>query len=273
MSYLVRARLDPNTVSGDKQQKFDDWVAEHDDVLDDSEYRSISKRQDGTMEAYDELTGRFSVNSDVNAIVSSLVGDYYTDCDWLVVHTRKEDSEASETTYIQDSTYYEPGMSNGLRSDVTVDKTDSYTVSYDSVEAVVGGSEVSSASGQITVDEPDDEAKIVNLTVESDGSVVVDGSGYSFATVEVHPAKIVSIETEEFALESTDWGDAVEVRGSPSDYLVDESIDFPDRKQSEYVDRVNLSQDTANAILTARDNNNTQEQIDHILDVLDVIDL
>jgi hypothetical protein len=272
MSHLIRARLDPSGAPSDKTTRFEEWLAAFETVGTDSGYTENPARPDGTAVAYDELVGRFAVGEDPDAVVDDLLNNRFPDASWLVVHTRQDDAEAEDLD--SDETYYDPAMIDGVRSTPQFRLPDGgglFSRDHGEVHAVVGGEEATAAAGTITVEQPDSPTTY-EVRAAADGSLSVDGSGVLVATVECDPGRIRSVEPEAFSLPSTEFTQDT-VRGSPPAYIADESEPFPDRLSRTEVVREHISEETSQALKDARNNGNTQEQLDHILDVLDVIDL
>lgn len=269
MSHLIRTRLDPASAPSDKQDRFQNWLDSYQTVGTDSGYTEHAARKDDTMPAYDEFTGRFSVHEDVTTILTDLLDNRFPDVSWAVVHTRRDDAEASD--YDADETYYDPELDNGVRSTPTFDRTGRFDLEYENIYAVVGGSEVTASAGTLSFDQPDDRATH-DVFINSDGSLTLDAGDVQVATVEVHPGRIVDVTPAQFGLQSTDW-DVHTTRGSPPSYFVDTSEPFPDRLEQDEVVRQFISSETQQALQDARDAGDVQTQLDHILDILDVIDL
>lgn len=268
MAHHIRAYLDPTDAPTDAQTRFDNWQADHRTVAAGS-YEDVPARPDGTAVGYIELNAYFDLRDDAATIISDLTDNHFPSVSWLVVQHRETDAEGE--TERENTAYYGSAKTDGLRAPVTVSAAQ-HTVKWGDVAAVVGGSEVSAASGSLTIDPPSDTERTDALTIESDGSVAVNGSGYEFATLTVHPGKVVGLETAAFEVPTSAWTTEV-TRGTPPTYLSDPTESMPDRLPPEAVDRTHISSETADALRTARDNGDVQAQLDHILDVLDVIDL
>lgn len=268
MAHHIHAYLDTTDAPTDAQTRFDNWQADHRTVTTGS-YEIVSPRPDGTRIGYVELNAYFDVRDDPQAIISDFTDNHFPNVSWLVVQHRETAAEGDAEQ--QDTAYYDPSMTNGLRAPVTV-TTNQHTIEYGDVAAVVGGSEVSALSGTLTVDAPTDSPRADTLTIESDGSVVPNGDGATVATLETHPGKINSVEAAEFSVPTSDWTTEV-TRGTPPTYLSDPTEPMPVPLTNTEVVREHISEETADALRTARDSSDVQAQLDHILDVLDVIDL
>jgi len=267
MAHQIRVRLNPADVPTDAQTRFDNLQADHRTVTTGS-YESMSPRPDGTRVGYVELNAYFDVREDVRTIIDDLTNNHFPNVAWLVVQHRETPAEGDAER--QDPTYYDPDMTSGLCAPVSV-SADQHTLSYGDVAAVVGGSEVSATAGTLTVKPPADSPRADTLTIESDGSVVLNGDGAAVATLETHPGKIVSVEPADFSIPTSDWATEV-TRGTPPTYLADPAEPMPDPLPTTEVIREHISDETADALRTARDAGDVQTQLDHILDVLDVID-
>lgn len=268
MAHHIRVRFNPTDAPTDAQTRFDSWQTDHHTVTAGS-YENVPPRPDGTRVGHVELNAYFDVRDDPQAIISDLTDNHLPSVSWLVVQHRETFAEGDAKR--QDTAYYDPGMTNGLRAPVVV-SADQHIVEYGNVAAVVGGTEVSAPSGTLTVDPPADSPRADTLTIESDGSVVLNGDGAVVATLETHPGKIVSVDAAEFSVPTSDWTTEL-TRGTPPTYLSDPTEPMPDPLTNTEVVREHISPETADALRTARDSGDVQAQLDHILDVLDVIDL
>jgi hypothetical protein len=268
MAHHIRAYLDPADAPTDAQTRFDAWQADHRTVT-TGRYDDVPTRPDGTRVGYIELNAYFDVRDDPTAIISDFTDNHFPSVSWLVVQHRETAAEGDAER--QDTAYYDADMTNGLRAPVTV-SANQHTLEYGDVAAVVGGSEVSAAAGSLTIDPPADSPRADTLTIESDGSVVLHGDGATVATLETHPGKIVSVDAAEFTVPTSAWSTKV-TRGTPPTYLSDPAEPMPDPLTNTEVVREHISPETADALRSARDNGDVQAQLDHILDVLDVIDL
>lgn len=110
------------------------------------------------------------------------------------------------------------------------------------------------------------------MYVSTDGSIETSGD-LRISTTDIHPGKIVEIEPMVFELATSEFGDPVFVEGDPPAPFVDDSEEFPPEPPNQPVERQRISGETRQNILDARDNGDVQKQIDHVLDILDVLDL
>jgi hypothetical protein len=145
-----------------------------------------------------------------------------------------------------------------------------HTVEYGDVAAVVNDSEVSAASGTLSVDPPEQDPRTDTLTVESDGDVTLNGGGVTLATLAVHPGKIVDVDTVAYTLPESD-PTQVHSHGSPPDYMADPTIEWPEPLPADYFDRSVLSDDDLDAIATELTNisdDNTQQALQAIYQIV-----
>ncbi|AFH21855.1 hypothetical protein OSG_eHP11_00040 [environmental Halophage eHP-11] len=223
------------------------------------------------MVGYVEMTARLAEGGDVQPAVDDLTTNHFGDASWLVVHTRRDDAEADEPVYRDDPGYYDDGMTDGLRSGFAVN-ADQHTVEHDAIEAVVGGTKVSATAGSVTVDPPASGTRADGLTIDDSGTVALNGSGLAVASWETHPGKIPreTVETAAFELPTSEFSQA-SVRGSPPDYLADETVPFPDPLPSDYVDRSEISDADIQQIYDLIDAHPDQETSDLAKSIVDVI--
>jgi len=269
MSYVIRTRLDPIDAPSDKQQRFKDWLSSFDTVLDDSEYREIEARADGTMPAYDEAVARFDVREDINTILTALTEDHFPAVEWFVVHVRRDDREADKSEYQDNPDYYDPEPTDGVRAPVSIERDGMFDLAYEDIHVVVNNSDVTVPAGSVSINEPTGVQQ-ETLYATAEGEVSFE-SGIRLADVQCHPGKIVAVETTEFSLRDSDWT-THSTRGSPPSYLADPDESFPERTGETEIVRERISADTEQQILDARDAGDVQAQIDQILDILNVID-
>jgi len=271
MSHIIRARADPTGVPSDSQTRFEAWTSDHDFILNDADYRDIPPRDDGTMVGYVEMTARLAEGADAQTAVDDLTNNHLPDASWLVVHTRRDDAEADEPAYRDDPAYYDGGMTDGLRSAVTVN-ADQHTVEYDAIEAVVGGAQVSTPAGSVAVDPPASGTRADELTINDSGTVALNEPGVTIASWETHPGKIPreTVETAAFELPTSEFSQAF-IRGSPPDYLADETVAFPDPLPSDYVDRSEISDADIQQIYDLIAAHPDQETADLAQSIVDVI--
>lgn len=271
MSHIIRIRADPTAVPTDSQTQFESWVSDQSTILDDSEYREIPPRDDGTMVGYVEMTARLADGADVQAAVDALTSNYYPDTDWLVVHTRRDDAEVDEPSYRDDAGYYDNGMTAGLRAPVDIN-VNQHNVEHDAIEAIVGGAEVSAEAGSLAVEPPTDGKRTDELTINDSGSVDINGTGFTVALLETHPGKIPreTVNTASFELPTTEFSQAF-VRGSPPDYLADETVQFPDPLPSDYLDRNEIDDNDVQAIYDAIEAHNDPETSQLAKQIVDIV--
>lgn len=224
MSHKIRGRLDPEDAPDDKQTRFEDWVAEFDTVLDDDGYREIEARDDGTRPAYDEFVARFDIRESVDEIVETLTEAYFPDVEYFVVHTRQDDAELEAKA--DDPDYYDPALETGLRTQPRIQRSWRFTLEYDSLYILVDGEEISIEGDYLDIEPPESGRDEVGVFASADGEVGFDGD-VEIARLDVHPGKIVSIDTADFSLPTSEWEQQM-VRGDPPDYLANESVGFPD---------------------------------------------
>ena len=268
MSHQIRVRLDPSDAPSNGKDKFKSWTSEFTTVAGDSYYNKNQARQDGTLEAYHEFAATFSIQEDIDTITSVLLNDYFPNAEWLVVHEIKTDSEANFVE--DDKTYYSNELQNGLRATPRFSRDGLFSLSYKDIHVVSDGSEISSKSGTIEFDKP--KSKTTHTVYAgSDGEVNID-TGVPVAEVEVHPGKIVSVDVYEFELETTDWSIHT-VRGNSPSYFENPGESFPEPSDQTPVVRQFITDEKRQKIVDARDNGDIQTQLDHVLDILDVIDI
>jgi len=219
------------------------------------------------LQGYIEFRADLPATTDRQAAIDALTTDHFPDANWLVVHARHTNAERDD--YADDPGYYDPGT-DGLLAD-PVFEHDGHTLSWEDIYIRYAGSNHTIPAGERAFDAPESDPRTVTLYATTDGTLAESGA-VEVATVEIHPAKIVNVDAEQFTLPESEYSQAF-VRGDPPTHFADESVAFPERLESKPVERQFISSDTEQAILNARDAGDTQAQIDHILDVLDVIDL
>jgi hypothetical protein len=233
----------------------------------DGQYRDEPPRADGTCVGFVELIGHFAVNADPTAVIDDLTDNHFPDVSWLVIQHRQQDIESeSDRT---DPSYHDPAMADGLRAPVSV-AADRHTLSYSEIDAVVGGSEVSAAAGETAVDPPADDARADTLTIESDGAVVINGTGATVADIETHPAKIVDVEEDIFELPESEWA-TEEVRGSPPGYIEDAATPMPDPLPSDPVDRNEIPDSKQQEIYDLIEAHPDQDTADLAKGIVDIV--
>jgi hypothetical protein len=265
MAYKLHAYVDRSTAPSDLQTQFDDYENNHNTVQTGT-YTDEPPRDDGTRTGYIGLEAWLSVQANIDTAVSDLVALIDT-ADWGVVLQSQTDVESD--TLRTDSSYYPPSLNNGLRAPVDVTATQ-HTIEYDNVAAVVNGSEVSAANGTLTVDPPEQDPRTDTLTIESDGSVTLNGSGVTLATLTVHPGKIVDVDTVAYGLPESD-PTQVHSHGNPPDYMADPTVDWPEPLPADYFDRSVLSDDDLDAIATELTNisdDNTRQALQVIYQIV-----
>ena len=251
MTTHVRVRINPTDAPSDVQTRLENWETDHGGVR-PADYTAVEPRDDGTRAGYIEADSYFGVRDDPTPIIDDLLSNHVPSTSWLVVQSRQVPPEGNERT---DPTYYDPDLSRGLRAPVTV-SAQGHTVQYSDIDAVIGGSEIHTDAGEVTVQYDGDTATQRSLAITDTGDVQVvdDGTGLSVATLEVHPAKIVAVDKREYPeWETTDWT-TEHVRGSPPTYLSDPAEPFPDPLPSDYFDRTHIDQSDFETIATELQN-------------------
>jgi len=265
MAYKLHAYVDRSTAPSDLQTQFDTYESNH-NTIQSSIYTDEPPRDDGTRTGYIGLETWLSVQGDIDTAVSELVTLIDT-ADWGVVLQSQTDIEGD--TLRTDTSYYPPSLSDGLRAPVAV-SANQHTIKYDDIAAVVNGSEVSTPSGTLTVDAPEQDPRTDTLTIESDGNVVVNGSGVTLATLTVHPGKIVDVDTVAYGLPESD-ATQIHSHGTPPTYMADPTIDWPEPLPSDYFDRSVLSNSELDAIaaeLTNISDDNTRQALQVIYQIV-----
>jgi hypothetical protein len=265
MAYKLHAYVDRGTAPSDLQTQFETYESNH-NIVQSGTYTDEPPRDDGTRTGYIGLEAWLSVQTDIDTAVSNLVALIDT-ADWGVVLQSQTDVEGEPLR--TDSSYYPPSLKNGLRAPVDVSTTQ-HTIEYDNVAAVVNDSEVSAANGTLTVDPPKQDPRTDTLTIESDGSVTLNGSGVTLATLTVHPGKIVDVETVTYGLPESD-PTQIHSHGTPPDYMADPTIAWPEPLPSDYFDRSVLSDDDLDAIaaeLTNISDDNTRQALQAIYQIV-----
>ena len=265
MAYKLHAYVDRSTAPSDLHTQFGTYEANHNTVQNGT-YTDEPPRDDGTRTGYIGLETWLSVQTDIDTAVSDLVALIDT-ADWGVVLQSQTDIEGD--TLQADTSYYPPSLTDGLRAPVTV-SANQHTVEYGDVAAVVNGSEVSTPSDTLSVDPPEQAPRTDTLTIQSDGSVTLNGSGVTLATLTVHPGKIVDVDTVAYGLPESD-PTQVHSHGTPPDYMADPTIDWPEPLPSDYFDRSVLSDSELDAIATELTNisdKNTRQALQAIYQIV-----
>ncbi|AFH22762.1 hypothetical protein OSG_eHP34_00145 [environmental Halophage eHP-34] len=265
MAYKLHAYVDRSTAPSNLQTQFNTYESNHNTVQSGT-YTDEPPRDDGTRTGCIGLETWLSVQADINTAVSDLVA-LIESADWGVVLQSQTNVEGN--TLRADTSYYPSSLSDGLRAPITV-SVNQHTVEYSDVAAVVNGSEVSATNGTHTVDSPKQNPRTDSLTIESDGNVVVNGSGVTLATLTVHPGKIVDVDTVAYSLPESE-PTQVHSHGSPPDYMADPTIDWPEPLPSNYFDRSVLSDDDLDAIaaeLTSISDDNTRQALQAIYQIV-----
>jgi len=265
MAYKLHADVDRSTAPSDLQTQFDTYESNH-NIVQSGTYTDEPPRDDGTRTGYIGLEAWLSVQADIDTAVSDLIALIDT-ADWGVVLQSQTVIEGD--TLRADTSYYPPSLSDGLRAPVAV-SANQHTIEHGDVAAVVNGSEVSAPNDTLTVDPPEQDPRTDTLTIESDGTVVVNGSGVTLATLTVHPGKIVDVDTVAYGLPESD-PTQVHSHGSPPDYMADPTIDWLERLPADYFDRSVLSDDDLDAIaaeLTNISDDNTRQALKAIYQIV-----
>lgn len=231
MSHIIRGRLDRETAPADAAEKYDEILEEYRPILDNPVFDKFTERWDGERPAYIELEVRLDVRDDPDRLVRDLE-DIFDGAEWLVIHTRADDSETDVEEFRDDPAYYDPNLDNGLRAPVVIDRTARFEIEIDQVYAVIAGDEVETGGETLEIDRPESGRERNSLYLSSDGTISRN-DGFRIADVEVHAGKIVSIEPRAFTLPSGEFGDPDVVRGDPPEPFVDDSENFPPEPSNE----------------------------------------
>jgi len=266
MSYQIKAVLNPTDAPTDKQSLFESWATEFDSLTHD--YTEYTANNTNTRPAYDELTARFDYTTDIDTVIDSLKTEYYPNAEWFAIFKRSDAYESNTDTYLTDPTYYSPNKTDGLTVPLTL-STDGHTLEYDAIDYLIDETAYHIDSGSLKLDKPKDTKQTKTLYADANQSLNFS-SGLKLASIEVHPAKVVVKETANVEWPTTDYDTPVFTRGSPPTPFIDPDTSWP---TPSYVTQEGVSQPTIDAILAAKEKGDTQAQIDHILDILDVIDL
>lgn len=253
MTTQLRVRIDPTAAPADAQKRFDEWTADHSTVR-PSDYTTVPPRDDGTRVGYIDGHAYVDVREDKQTIIDDLLTNRFPSASWLVVQSRQLPPEGNER---DDPTYYDPDLSRGLRAPVDV-SAQGHTVQYDAIDAVINGSAIHADAGEVTVQYDGDTATQRSLWLTESGEVqIVDTDpdpGLSITELEVHPAKIVNVDTREYPeWGATDWT-TDHVRGSPPTYLSDPTVPFPDPLPDDYFNRTHVDQADFEAIASELQN-------------------
>jgi hypothetical protein len=266
MAYQTRLYVDTSTAPETLATDVSEWQTTHNALS--AAVEAVPPRKDGTRVGWTEVTAALPVTVDPTAAWDALES-LVNGADWYAIQTRQAAIEADARR--EDPTYYPVGMDSGLRAPVSV-STHRHNVSHGAIHAVVGGREVTVEATTLSVAPPADTARTDALTITADGETAINGDGLTAAELTTHPAKIVSAEPVAYSLPETEWTTAA-TGGDPPAYLADPDTPMPDPLPSAAVDRTHISAETAEALRRAREASDTQAQLDHILDVLDVIDI
>jgi len=241
MTTHVRVRINPTDAPSDIQTRINAWQSDHGTVR-PGEFSDVSPRNDGTRAGYIEAESYFDVQDDPAPIIDDLLSNHVPRASWLIVQSRQVPPEGNER---DDPAYYDPGLSRGLRVPVDVSAR-GHTVQHGGIDAVINGSEVHADAGEVTVQYDGDTATQRSLWLTELGEVqIVDTGtdpGLSVADLEVHPAKIVGVDTRQYPEWDTGNWTTDHVRGSPPTYLSDPAEPFPDPLPSDYFDRTHVDQ-------------------------------
>lgn len=256
MAYEIHTIIDGDAAPSDSTSVFDNWYANHSFVLTDRESANKNEaRADGTLQGYHEFRVFLSLQESIDQAISDLT-DAYPDASWMVVNTRRNDAELTQSPLSEDETYHEPNMSDGLRASVDVG-FDSHTVEHETIHYVGSGVKQSIPAGEYSFDKPE-EPTTETLYADVDGLNTT--GGVEVATAEVHPGRIADITAATQPTTEGAWTTTVN-RGSPPSHFANETEALPTPEAREPVERQKISQETKDIIDNALANNNTQKAL------------
>ena len=180
----------------------------------------LSVRESDLSDTPAHVRGRVvaSDQADKQALIDALDG-VLDSAAWGVVKYRRSAREYRRETYRDDPDYYPPECDHGLRTPATVSRDGLFAVSIDETEARVGGENATAAAETITLSPTTDARRRDRLVVSDDGLTQIHGEesidptapdtptdAAAVATLEIHPGKVVVIETESICTpETTPW--------------------------------------------------------------------
>lgn len=226
MSHVIRARLDTATAPSDAETRIENWKTGHRPILEDDEigYRTVTDI-DGN-DLYDEVMVRFDIRDDLQPIVDDLENAFVDDVDWLLIETEIDDREWNEAAYRDDPDYYPPSWTDEHRTPPELIRAGLFEVGVEAANYLIGGTELSTSSTEITVPASDSGVRGDVVVVTADATVEhrqgtdrtdVGSDALVAGVLEVHPGKVVIIDREEIEVTTTDWTIAVESGTVPED--------------------------------------------------------
>lgn len=244
MTYEITGYLNPESVSGDAEASFEEWLESYNTLKDSSRYMHVPKRDDGTLQAYDTFTAHILYSEDIDGALDNLINSRFVTAEWFVVH--RSHSKIEETDYINDETYFSPLMDTGLRTTPSFSIESPQVRSHDDIHYRIDEVNYTVPSGSVDFSDVD-ISDGVELYATDEEELAIDGGGVLVAEVSnnaiIDRIEAPHIITEEFSISETE--DSIHfVRGNPPTYFENPTKSFPDEITPEYFSRNYVSEES-----------------------------